>query len=79
MLRTHCGCLAWGGTAQLSLADDVLISVERLLGVVLSIDSLNIARLTGAPKVQGAGLDSQYATGYQTSTGADLPCVFVEF
>jgi thymidine phosphorylase len=29
------GCLAWGGTAQLSPADDVLISVER----PLSIDS----------------------------------------
>lgn len=33
--RAHRGCLAWGGTAQLSPADDVLISVER----PLSIDS----------------------------------------
>jgi thymidine phosphorylase len=29
---TH-GCLAWGGTAQLSPADDILISVERPLGI----------------------------------------------
>ena len=35
MVRTHRGCLAWGGTAALSPADDVLISVER----PLSIDS----------------------------------------
>ena len=35
IVRDHHGCLAWGGTAQLSPADDVLISVER----PLSIDS----------------------------------------
>lgn len=35
IVRAHRGCLAWGGTAQLSPADDVLISVER----PLSIDS----------------------------------------
>ena len=35
IVRTHRGCLAWGGTAELSPADDVLISVER----PLSIDS----------------------------------------
>ena len=35
IVRDHYGCLAWGGTAQLSPADDVLISVER----PLSIDS----------------------------------------
>ncbi|MDX1465262.1 MAG: thymidine phosphorylase family protein [Halomonas sp.] len=35
LVRTHRGCLAWGGTSQLSPADDVLISVER----PLSIDS----------------------------------------
>ena len=35
IVRTHRGCLAWGGTADLSPADDVLISVER----PLSIDS----------------------------------------
>src|SRR5690606_33404041 len=29
---TH-GCLAWGGTADLSPADDILISVERPLGI----------------------------------------------
>jgi thymidine phosphorylase len=35
MVRVHRGCLAWGGTANLSPADDVLISVER----PLSLDS----------------------------------------
>ncbi|WP_280546474.1 MULTISPECIES: thymidine phosphorylase family protein [unclassified Halomonas] len=35
IVRTHRGCLAWGGTSELSPADDVLISVER----PLSIDS----------------------------------------
>jgi thymidine phosphorylase len=35
LVRTHRGCLAWGGTSELSPADDVLISVER----PLSIDS----------------------------------------
>jgi len=35
IVREHRGCLVWGGTAQLSPADDVLISVER----PLSIDS----------------------------------------
>jgi thymidine phosphorylase len=35
IVRHHRGCLAWGGTAHLSPADDVLISVER----PLSLDS----------------------------------------
>ena len=35
IVRSHHGCLAWGGTANLSPADDVLISVER----PLSLDS----------------------------------------
>lgn len=35
IVRAHRGCLAWGGTSDLSPADDVLISVER----PLSIDS----------------------------------------
>ena len=35
IVRQHRGCLAWGGTANLSPADDVLISVER----PLSLDS----------------------------------------
>lgn len=35
IVHQHHGCLAWGGTADLSPADDVLISVER----PLSIDS----------------------------------------
>ncbi|MBD3893692.1 thymidine phosphorylase family protein [Hydrogenophaga sp.] len=35
LVRKHRACLAWGGTADLSPADDVLISVER----PLSIDS----------------------------------------
>ncbi len=33
IVRDHRGCLAWGGTAQLSPADDVLISVERPLAL----------------------------------------------
>jgi len=33
IVRSHRGCLAWGGTAQLSPADDVLISVERPLAL----------------------------------------------
>jgi len=35
IVRNHRGCLAWGGSANLSPADDVLISVER----PLSLDS----------------------------------------
>jgi thymidine phosphorylase len=35
IVRDHRACLAWGGTAELSPADDVLISVER----PLSLDS----------------------------------------
>jgi len=35
IVRRHRGCLAWGGTAHLSPADDILISVER----PLSLDS----------------------------------------
>nr|WP_236640317.1 thymidine phosphorylase family protein [Tepidimonas charontis] len=35
IVREHRGCLAWGGTAHLSPADDVLIAVER----PLSLDS----------------------------------------
>ena len=31
IVRAHRGCLAWGGTASLSPADDVLISVARVL------------------------------------------------
>ncbi|WP_304525344.1 thymidine phosphorylase family protein [Halomonas sp. I5-271120] len=31
IVRTHRGCLAWGGTSELSPADDVLIAVERPL------------------------------------------------
>lgn len=33
IVRTHRACLAWGGTARLAPADDVLISVERPLGI----------------------------------------------
>ncbi len=33
IVREHRGCLAWGGTANLSPADDVLISVERPLAL----------------------------------------------
>jgi len=33
IVRRHRGCIAWGGTARLSPADDVMISVERPLGI----------------------------------------------
>ncbi len=33
LVREHRGCIAWGGTAALSPADDVLISVERPLAL----------------------------------------------
>ena len=33
IVREHHGCLVWGGTANLSPADDVLISVERPLNI----------------------------------------------
>ncbi|PIY30364.1 MAG: thymidine phosphorylase, partial [Comamonadaceae bacterium CG_4_10_14_3_um_filter_60_42] len=33
IVREHRACLAWGGTANLSPADDVLISVERPLAI----------------------------------------------
>lgn len=33
IVREHRGCLAWGGTADLSPADDVLIAVERPLAL----------------------------------------------
>jgi thymidine phosphorylase len=33
IVRTERGCLAWGGTAQLAPVDDILISVERPLGI----------------------------------------------
>jgi hypothetical protein len=33
IVRSTNGCLAWGGTAGLSPADDILISVERPLGI----------------------------------------------
>lgn len=33
IVQTERGCLAWGGTARLAPADDMLISVERPLGI----------------------------------------------
>ena len=33
VVRKHQACLAWGGTAHLAPADDILISVERPLGI----------------------------------------------
>jgi len=33
IVRKHRACLAWGGTANLSPADDILIAVERPLGI----------------------------------------------
>ena len=33
VVRKHRACLAWGGTARLAPADDILIAVERPLGI----------------------------------------------
>ncbi len=33
IVRKHRGCIAWGGTARLAPADDIMISVERPLGI----------------------------------------------
>lgn len=33
IVQQNCGCLAWGGKAHLAPADDILISVERPLGI----------------------------------------------
>ena len=33
IVREHRACLAWGGTAELSPADDIMISVERPLSL----------------------------------------------
>ncbi len=33
IVRKERGCMAWGGTARLSPADDIMISVERPLGI----------------------------------------------
>ncbi len=33
IVQVHRGCLAWGGTARLAPADDILIAVERPLGI----------------------------------------------
>lgn len=33
IVRKHRACLAWGGTAELSPADDIMIAVERPLGI----------------------------------------------
>lgn len=33
IVRKHRACMAWGGTADLSPADDILIAVERPLGI----------------------------------------------
>lgn len=33
IVNAHCGCLIWGGRVNLSPADDILISVERPLGI----------------------------------------------
>src|SRR5690349_17964983 len=33
IVRKHRGCLGWGGTSRLAPADDIIISVERPLGV----------------------------------------------
>ena len=80
MVRSHRGCLAWGGTAALSPADDVLISVERPLSIdspgqmvasILQEDRRRLhppgARHPGGPHRQGA-LDARGAAAAQTSS-----------
>ena len=67
IVRRTRGCLAWGGTADLSPADDILISVERALAIdspgqtVASLLSQNIAAgpthaaldIPGGPRAEG--------------------------
>jgi thymidine phosphorylase len=60
IVRAHRGCLAWGGRAALSPADDVLISVER----PLSIDS---------PGQMVASILSKKAAAGSTHLVLDIP------
>ena len=60
IVREHHGCLAWGGTSDLSPADDVLISVER----PLSIDS---------PGQMVASILSKKASAGSTHLLLDIP------
>ncbi len=52
IVRKHRGCIAWGGTARLAPADDILISVER----PLSIDSQGqmVASILSKKRAAGA-------------------------
>ncbi|MEQ9464084.1 MAG: thymidine phosphorylase family protein [Haliea sp.] len=60
IVHTHRGCLAWGGTSDLSPADDVLIAVER----PLSIDS---------PGQMVASILSKKAAAGSTHLVLDIP------
>jgi thymidine phosphorylase len=60
VVRTHRACLAWGGRAQLSPADDVLISVSR----PLSLDS---------PAQQVASILSKKLAAGSTHLLLDIP------
>ena len=51
IVRRHRGCLAWGGTARLAPADDILISVERPLGM----DSMGLMVASILSKKMAAG------------------------
>ncbi len=64
IVRAHRACLAWGGTADLSPADDVLISVERPFA--------RIARLDDAPKVRNSGLALLRKLGEPVTEGDPL-------
>ncbi|MFP5341264.1 MAG: thymidine phosphorylase, partial [Gammaproteobacteria bacterium] len=64
MVRKHRGCLDWGGTARLAPVDDILIAVERTLGIdsqgqmVASILSKKLAA-----GLQGLVLDVKLGNG----------------
>ncbi|GIX31588.1 MAG: putative thymidine phosphorylase [Porticoccaceae bacterium] len=61
IVRAERGCLAWGGTARLAPADDVLISVER----PLAIDS---------PAQMVASILSKKKAAGSTHLLIDIPC-----
>ena len=79
IVRSTNGCLAWGGAADLSPADDILISVERPLGMdspgqmVASILSKKIA--AGSTHLV---LDIPMGPAYSSGTGPDtVSCFFL--
>ncbi len=45
IVQKHRGCLAWGGTARLAPVDDILITVERPLGITVTSAVTIVARV----------------------------------